>query len=94
MLNKKRSRDKKKKNRKKESAKSYLDFEAEESEEEDSADGEITAEQQKKLMAQYENKGLYERKPMANLTEEQILDKIKGMNENEYIYLNLILYKY
>lgn len=88
MLNKKRSRDKKKKNRKKESAKSYLDFEAEESEEEDSADGEITAEQQKKLMAQYENKGLYERKPMANLTEEQILDKIKGMNENEYIDIN------
>lgn len=85
MLNKKRSRDKKKK-KKNESAKSYLDWEAEESEEEDSADGEITAEQQKQLMAQYENKNLYMRKPI--LTEEQILDKIKGMEENEYIDIN------
>ena len=84
MLMKKRNRDKKKKKKTgKERASAYFEFEAEESEEEDSHSevGEITGEQQKKLMEQYDNKNIYERKRYEELTPEKLAQKYEGYSE-------------
>lgn len=80
---KKRNRDKKKKKRNAHKGFDYLDMQAEEDEDEDSVDGEITNEQQKKLMDQYDrnkqqnNVGINR---MNDLNEDELINRYKEID--------------